>query len=226
MTKKNRLGLIKSLHEVICTILPDMEVINEHVSSPHHKKMLEKIIKTLKEKGKDKIEKNLSSENGEKKKKGGFDKKGKISEEFREFLQIDEPEIDRRNITIALNVYCYKNSEQNKNDPDHVKWFHLNPDGRDLRTKDDRRVIDIKKDPKLCKLLKYDQYEQDVKDGKIYKDYSPSKYDLKMKDKEFKEDGETFIKRAAKIYKVEDVTVGKTIKKRLIETDPKIMLCT
>ena len=43
---------------------------------------------------------------------------------------------------------------------------------------------------------------------------------------EFEENGEKFIIRSDKKYKVKEVEVDNKKKIRLIETDPKVMLCT
>lgn len=171
------------------------------------------------------------------KRKGGFDKIVSITPEFQQFLQLDEPKINRQDVTVALNVRCHINEE--KQTEKHLRWHHLNPEKRDLRKPDDKRVILIEKDPELSKLLNYPKYKNDVENGKVFKEYTLEKYNHKINmeresnkkndistEIEFYENGKCYIRRCGKRYNVVDVVVGGKPKKRLIETDPTIMLCT
>lgn len=159
------------------------------------------------------------------KRQGGFDKTVKISQEFMNFLKLDVPEINRQDITLALNVYCHINED--KNDEKHSKWYYLNPDHRDLRNPRDKRIIEVERDVELAKILNYEKYIEDVKNGLVFKDLSIERFRQLTKSTNIVvEDNKKYITKNGKKYEVVDVVINDKIKKRLIETDPSVMLCT
>lgn len=88
-----------------------------------------------------------------------------ITDELADFLEIERgTKLSRMDVLRAINVYCkFKHGELR---PDMLKWGYLNKDKkRDLQNPANRR--ELIPDKKLSKLLRYEQYKKDVKDGKI-----------------------------------------------------------
>lgn len=96
-----------------------------------------------------------------------------ISEELAKFLQVPpDTRISRIEATRAICAYAHW-KEDEKREP-VLRWKHLNPGGkRNLQNPQEKKAI--LPDKTLNRLLKYDQYRKDVKNGKVYK---------KVKDKE------------------------------------------
>jgi len=96
-----------------------------------------------------------------------------ISEELAKFLQVPpDTRISRIEATRAICAYAHW-KEDEKREP-VLRWKHLNPDGkRNLQNPQEKKAVIP--DKTLNKLLRYDQYRKDVKNGKVYK---------KVKDKE------------------------------------------
>lgn len=106
--------------------------------------------------------KNLNS-----KKVSGFSLPCKITNELADFMKLPHGSTPTRNeITNAICVYTHYDPNDKKEQM--LKWAHLNPGGkRNLQDKSNK--MSIIPDAKLKKLLHYDKYVQDVKDGKVFK---------------------------------------------------------
>lgn len=157
------------------------------------------------------------------KKHGGFDKVVTLSTELAEFLQLKDPQLNRQELTLALNVYCHINPE--KDDDKHRRWYYLNEEKRDLRNVTDRRIIEIDRDDRLAQLLRYKEYVAQVQSGQIFKELSIDKY-ANLAGSEQHEGDTVYLLKNGKKYIVQDIDDGKRKKKRLIETDTRVMLCT
>lgn len=95
----------------------------------------------------------------------GFNYPCRISKELADFLGKDEEFTPtRKEITNAICVYCHVKPDEKR---DHMKkWMYLNPEGkRNLQSPENKMIIFP--DDKLKKLFKYNQYQKDVKSGKI-----------------------------------------------------------
>ncbi len=97
----------------------------------------------------------------------GFMIKYPVNEEGARFLQLDKgTPLSRRELTNAICVYAHRK-------PDEIrelmlKWDYLNLKGeRDLQKPGERMVI--LPDDTLTKLLRYEEYQKQVKAGKIIK---------------------------------------------------------
>uniref|UniRef100_A0A6C0JQL7 DM2 domain-containing protein n=1 Tax=viral metagenome TaxID=1070528 RepID=A0A6C0JQL7_9ZZZZ len=222
--------------ELINKFLVEALKINQDVSV---KKLLDKSQKkifSIVENKKKYVPKTANIE--ESKKKGGFDKPVKISKELQTFLKLDSPETTRRNVTLALNSYVHLNKE--KTDEHHSTWEYLNPNDRDLRDPKDKRVVKLENDKDFAELLRYDEYIENVKLDKIFKDHKLEKYnqmvesERKKKSKrkedntevEFIVDDVKYFNRGGRKYKVKHLEDTNKPKVRLIETDTTILLCT
>lgn len=90
-----------------------------------------------------------------------------VSKELYEFAGItkkaDQKGLSREDVQCIINTYIYLNPEEDREKM--MRWSHLNPTKRDLRDPEDKRRI--VPDAKLSKLLKYEEYKKDVKEGKI-----------------------------------------------------------
>jgi len=98
--------------------------------------------------------------------KGGFSKGYSVSDELTEFLQLEPgTHVSRIDATRAICVYAYLRPEENREQM--LKWAFLNENNRDLQDPKNKRAIIP--DEKLRVLLRYDEYAQNVRDGKITK---------------------------------------------------------
>lgn len=100
--------------------------------------------------------------------RGGFIKPMKISDELREFLDVNDKseKFSRTEITRAICYYIKPNADSKKS-AQGKDWSYLNDGSRNLQNPADKtRIIP---DEKLSKLLKYDEYVERVKDGKELK---------------------------------------------------------
>lgn len=106
-----------------------------------------------------------SHQQGSKPKSSGFVGRCNISDELRLFLELQpDQEVSRSEIINALNVYV--NIKDDETREQMLKWKHLNPDGK-RNLQDPNNGMKIIPDDKLSKMLRYEQYKQDVSDGKI-----------------------------------------------------------
>lgn len=94
----------------------------------------------------------------------GFSLGCAISDELADFLKVPRGTLlSRTEITNALCAYV--NIKPDETREKVLKWKHINPKGHDLRDPKNRtRIIP---DPRLSKLLKYDDYRKHVKEGVI-----------------------------------------------------------
>nr|QBK86587.1 MAG: SWIB/MDM2 domain-containing protein [Marseillevirus LCMAC102] len=95
----------------------------------------------------------------------GFKLKCEITKELADFMQLPHDSTPlRTEITNAICVYAHINPDEDRS---HVlKWMHLNSEGkRNLQNPEDKMTIIP--DDTLKKLLGYEKYQQDVKDGLI-----------------------------------------------------------
>lgn len=107
----------------------------------------------------------IKRKNPNSKKVSGFSLECKITKELAEFMKIPEDSTPTRNdITNAICVYAHFNPAEKK--PQVLKWKHLNPEGK-RNLQDPKNKMYIIPDAKLKKLLNYDAYVKDVKEGKI-----------------------------------------------------------
>lgn len=103
----------------------------------------------------------------------GFGLECELSPELTKFLQVDSgTTLCRKDVTNAICVYAHLNENENR---DYMlKWSYLNPDGkRNLQNPKDKMAV--LPDAALSKLLNYEQYKKDVKNGKIYKNVKNKK---------------------------------------------------
>lgn len=97
----------------------------------------------------------------------GFMKRYKINAEGAAFLQVDKGTLlSRRELTNAICVYAHYNPNDKREQM--KRWKYLNPEGKRDLQKEGKRMI-IEPDDVLSKLLKYEDYKRDVKEGKIMK---------------------------------------------------------
>lgn len=96
-----------------------------------------------------------------------------ISEELANFLKVPpETRISRVDATRALCAYAHWKDDEKREEI--LRWQHLNPTGkRNLQNPQDKKSIIP--DKALVKLLRYENYKKDIKNGKVTK---------KIKDKE------------------------------------------
>lgn len=96
-----------------------------------------------------------------------------ISEELANFIKVSpETRISRIEATRAICAYAHWKDDEKREEV--LRWQHLNPEGRrDLQNPQDKKSIIP--DKALVKLLRYEKYKKDIKNGKITK---------KVKDKE------------------------------------------
>lgn len=107
----------------------------------------------------------IKRKNPDSKKVSGFSLECRITKELAEFMKIPEDSTPTRNdITNAICVYAHFNPAEKK--PQVLKWKHLNPEGK-RNLQDPKNKMYIIPDAKLRKLLQYDTYVKDVKEGKI-----------------------------------------------------------
>lgn len=98
----------------------------------------------------------------------GFTQEYPISAELAAFLQIEgeEPKLSRLDATRAICVYSHLKEDESREEM--LKWAYLNPDGkRNLQSSTDKKTI--VPDKPLSKLLKYDEYKKEIKNGKVTK---------------------------------------------------------
>lgn len=101
---------------------------------------------------------------------GGFDKKKVITDEFCDFLDLPHgSELSNREAFMAICVYV--NMKEGEDRESALRWKHLQDKKhggpRCLQNKDEHKGSEIIPDEKLRKLLRYDQYVEDVKAGKV-----------------------------------------------------------
>ena len=88
-----------------------------------------------------------------------------ISTQLADFLQVPHDTLlSRKEVTRAIVVYCNARPEEDREE--FLRWSYLNT-GRNLQNPKDRRFIIP--DDNLSKLLRFDQYQQDVANGLIMK---------------------------------------------------------
>lgn len=102
----------------------------------------------------------------QKARKSGFSVKCKVSDELAEFMQIPPGSTPTR-LEVTNAIYTYINLKEDEKRPQMLKWQHLNPDRRNLQNPENKMAI--LPDEKLSKLLRYDEYCQNVADGKVTK---------------------------------------------------------
>ena len=96
-----------------------------------------------------------------------------ISDELAEFIKVPSgTRLSRIEATRAICAYAHWKDDEKREDI--LRWKNLNPTGkRDLQNPQDKKAVIP--DKALVKLLRYNEYKKDVKNGKVYK---------KVKDKE------------------------------------------
>lgn len=97
----------------------------------------------------------------------GFMIKYPVTNECAKFLQIKEGTLlSRREVTNAICVYAHWDPEDTREQM--KRWAYLNPDGkRDLQKKGKREILEP--DKVLEKLLRYKEYQAQVKAGEVMK---------------------------------------------------------
>lgn len=96
--------------------------------------------------------------------RSGFTISYNITPELAKFLQVEpDTQIARKQVQCALSAYIHLNKDEKREKI--LEWKHLNPKFRDLRDENNKRVILA--DAKLSKLLDYEGYKKQVKDGKV-----------------------------------------------------------
>lgn len=93
---------------------------------------------------------------------GYFSKPRKISAELQSFTGVSE-ELSPVDAFRAVCAYIHLKEDETREQV--LRWKHLNPEFRNLKSPSSNKVI--QPDAKLSKLLRYDEYCKDVKDGKI-----------------------------------------------------------
>lgn len=90
-----------------------------------------------------------------------------ISEELANFLKVPPgTRINRVDATRAICAYTHWKEDENRES--FLRWKHLNPGGkRNLQNPQEKKAVIP--DKALVKLLRYDQYKKDVKNGKVYR---------------------------------------------------------
>ena len=96
---------------------------------------------------------------------GGLIMPFNITPELADFIQVDHTtKISRNHVQCALSAYININPEESRQKI--LRWKHLNSSHRDLRDPSCKRII--MPDDKLSKLLDYEKYKKDVKQGLIH----------------------------------------------------------
>jgi hypothetical protein len=91
----------------------------------------------------------------------------KITDELADFMELPRGSTpSRSDITNAICAYARLKPDETR--PQLLKWAHLNKDGK-RNLQDPNEKMAIIPDEKLSSLLNYEQYKQDVADGKITK---------------------------------------------------------
>lgn len=144
MNRRKQDSLFEDLNQVL-TMLDTLEC-----DKKQSKTTLERIRKKLKKYAKDQTVKS----------EGGFRKRTKISQEFKDFLDLkdDNVELSRDEGTTAINVYIFR--DPTKTTEKYTRWGYLNKNERNLR---DGKII--KPDAKLAELINLPEYEDRVKKG-------------------------------------------------------------
>lgn len=97
----------------------------------------------------------------------GFSLQCVITEELAEFMKIPKNSTPTR-IDITNAICAYSHIKPNETKEQILRWNHLNPEGK-RNLQDPKNKMNIIPDAKLKKLLKYDKYVKDVKEGKVFK---------------------------------------------------------
>jgi len=96
--------------------------------------------------------------------KSGFASRYQITDELLDFMQLPPKSTPTLN-EITNAIYIYIKLKPGEKRPQMLKWQHLNPDGRDLQNPDNRTTV--LPDEKLSGLLGYEDYRQEIADGKV-----------------------------------------------------------
>jgi len=96
---------------------------------------------------------------------GGFKVTYPISADLSKFLKVKADEkMNRQDVTRAICVYSKLREGESR--VEMLRWAHLNPRGkRDLQNESNKKAL--LPDKTLSDLLNYEQYKQDVADGKV-----------------------------------------------------------
>lgn len=97
----------------------------------------------------------------------GLNKRYKISQELRDFLDVSDDYYPTRvDVTRAISAYIRFNPNEKREDM--LKWEYLNPDHqRNLQNPNNKK--EIIPDEVLSDLLNYPEYIKNVKKGKVFK---------------------------------------------------------
>ena len=129
------------------------------------RKMLLKMRKEVPQVTRSKVARMLSSTRKRNAGQSGITMKNTISDELADFLDVDYgTKLSRIEATRALCVYAHLKEDEKREEM--LVWSYLNEEGkRNLQNPHDKKAIIP--DKKLAKLLRYPQYQKEVKAGKI-----------------------------------------------------------
>ena len=109
----------------------------------------------------------------------GFSLQCEITEELAKFLKLEIDSTPTRK-EITNGICAYINYKKNEERPCMTMWNHLNPGGkRDLQNPKDRMAI--LPNAALRKLLRYDDYINDVEEGDVLKSHTNKETGVKSK---------------------------------------------
>ena len=97
-----------------------------------------------------------------------------VTDELRNFLKL-EPNQKISRVDATRGITAYINIKKSETRPTILRWQHLNPNSkRNLQLQQDKNgngadATKIIPDAALSKLLKYDEYVKNVKDGKVFR---------------------------------------------------------